>query len=263
MQHIIRFILILQLLGICTVQNVYSQVYNFSYSENKTELYTSFILVGGLQIYDGLRPINTIEDISEIDPQDVWSFDRGAIGLNSTTAQKWSDVLSYTAYATPLVVKLSTQNNEDEFWNVLLMGMHGLAAHTSLNTAFKIWTARPRPYVYDLGQRFIDGNQSKADRKSFYSGHTSATAYLCFFSAKVFSDLQEKSKFIMLAWTTAVAIPALTGFARIKAGKHFASDVIVGFIAGASFGYFIPEIYKTKNLTLSSTGVGIELQYQF
>ncbi|MBT8218659.1 MAG: phosphatase PAP2 family protein, partial [Bacteroidia bacterium] len=46
-----------------------------------------------------------------------------------------------------------------------------------------------------------------------------------------------------VVWTTAIAVPALTGLLRTRAGKHFYTDVIVGFVVGAAVGYLIPEIH--------------------
>ena len=39
-------------------------------------------------------------------------------------------------------------------------------------------------------------------------------------------------------------MPAVTAWARVGAGKHFASDVIVGYLTGAAIGYLVPELHK-------------------
>ena len=39
-------------------------------------------------------------------------------------------------------------------------------------------------------------------------------------------------------------LPAVTGYLRFKAGKHFPTDIIVGYGVGATIGYLVPELHK-------------------
>ncbi|MEQ8424859.1 MAG: phosphatase PAP2 family protein, partial [Cyclobacteriaceae bacterium] len=81
-----------------------------------------------------------------------------------------------------------------------------------------------------------------------FSGHTSHTAAASFFMAKVISDYHpnmNKGARIIL-WSAAVYIPALTATLRVKAGKHFPSDVVAGYAVGAFAGWLIPQLHKVK-----------------
>ncbi len=89
--------------------------------------------------------------------------------------------------------------------------------------------------------------------------------------AKVYSDyhseLGNKKYWIFAA---AVIPPSLVGYYRFKAMKHFPTDILTGFVVGATAGILIPELHRIKNedsgLTLIPfTGriSGLKISYQF
>ncbi len=47
-------------------------------------------------------------------------------------------------------------------------------------------------------------------------------------------------------WSFSAYIPALTGYFRVKAGKHFTTDVMAGYAVGAFTGWLIPHLHKKK-----------------
>jgi membrane-associated phospholipid phosphatase len=83
-------------------------------------------------------------------------------------------------------------------------------------------------------------------QRSFYAGHTAATAAASFYTAKVFQDYNPGSKLKPLVWVVAAATPAVVGYLRYKAGMHFLSDNLLGYAMGAAAGILIPEWHKTK-----------------
>lgn len=237
-----------------------AQTYHYSFNENNLEFVTTAAVTGGILLYDRLRPPERIDEFEDIAIRGVWEFDRGAIAQNSRSANSISDVLMYGTLLAPLTLGLSKKSRTDNFGNVLLMSTQGLLINTSINRMVKIWAERPRPYVYRIGAPFIDQQQSKNDSKSFYSGHVATTSYLLFFAAQVYDDLHPDSKLKPLVWGVAMTLPALTGYCRYKAGKHFPTDIIAGYAIGASFGILVPTIYKNRNLSIHSSGIGISLQ---
>jgi membrane-associated phospholipid phosphatase len=50
------------------------------------------------------------------------------------------------------------------------------------------------------------------------------------------------------AWAGAALLPAVTGYFRMRAGKHFLSDVAVGYVAGAAIGLSIPLLHRSQVL---------------
>jgi hypothetical protein len=69
---------------------------------------------------------------------------------------------------------------------------------------------------------------------------------------------------------TTVYYPALTGIVRTDSGRHFRTDVLIGYITGALIGYFIPVLHKSKlkdNLAIhpvfSNDRVALGVRYSF
>ncbi len=81
-------------------------------------------------------------------------------------------------------------------------------------------------------------------QEDLFSGHTSLSASNTFFAARVYSDIYPNSQLKPLVWTIAAVLPALTGYNRVLSGKHFLSDVIIGYSCGVLFGYTVPLIHK-------------------
>ena len=124
--------------------------------------------------------------------------------------------------------------------------------NAGINLIAKTTVQRTRPYVYNPD--FSEEIKVKPNaRMSFYSGHTSMTAANTFFFAKVFADYFPDSRLKPFVWAAAVTIPAITGYCRVQAGKHYLSDVMVGYGMGAAIGFLVPQLHrrsdKDANLT--------------
>jgi len=106
---------------------------------------------------------------------------------------------------------------------------------------------RPRPFTYNP-EVALEKKLKLDAKRSFFSGHASHTAAFTFFMAKVVSDYHPNMKkgLKTLMWSGAILIPATTSYLRVKAGKHFPTDVIAGYAAGAFVGYIIPHLHKKK-----------------
>jgi hypothetical protein len=85
-------------------------------------------------------------------------------------------------------------------------------------------------------------------RTAFVSGHTSITACNTFFAAQVFSDFYPDSKWKPVIWSAAATIPAITGYLRVTAGKHFPTDVMAGYAMGTVIGILVPRLHRNKIL---------------
>jgi len=70
------------------------------------------------------------------------------------------------------------------------------------------------------------------------------------------------SRWKPIVWTAAATIPAITGYLRVRGGRHFPTDVIGGYIVGAAVGCLVPHLHRTikqaKPLTLN---VGLNSVY--
>jgi membrane-associated phospholipid phosphatase len=111
---------------------------------------------------------------------------------------------------------------------------------------------RSRPYVYRDENNIVTTDEKrrrdKDSQRSFFAGHTAASAGASFFAAKVFHDMNPDSKLKPVVWGVAAALPAITGYYRYKGGMHFLSDNLLGYAIGAGVGIMVPELHKSKRL---------------
>ena len=194
--------------------------------------------------YRKLEPL-TIDQLEHLKRQDIFAIDQKATYNYSMRAKKMSDLLLQSSIAMPLTMLAGEQSRKD-FGKSSLFALEVLLLNTGLTDLTKVIVKRKRPYVYN---EFAEINKklTKSARASFFSGHTSTVASMYFLTAKLYSDYYPDSKWKPVVWSSAVLIPATTGFLRVKAGKHYFTDVLTGFIVGATIGYLVPEIHQISN----------------
>ena len=197
--------------------------------------------VTALAILENIEPL-TSEEIYLLNPADVNSFDRGAIG--PFTEDYTGDVLLYTSYLLP-VSFLVYKETKNDFLDLALIYGEVILTQASINGIVKGTVKRTRPFVYD-GETPMNEKTSTAARISFFSGHTSMTAAISFFSARVLNEYVEDNTARILIWTGAVLLPAATAISRVNTHWHFPTDVMAGYAVGAFVGYLIPELHNTK-----------------
>lgn len=183
-----------------------------------------------------------------LDAMDVNAFDRIATKHIGKKAQRASDILFYSSFALPLLANLNS-NSREHFGQISLMYLETLAL-TGLVTNFtKTAVKRKRPYTYfhDIDRRLSLAKEKGRDAQySFFSGHSSASAAMSFYMAQTYSDFNPDSKAKPFVWTTAAIYPAIVAALRVRAGKHFPTDVITGYIVGAALGILVPKLHQIK-----------------
>lgn len=206
-------------------------------------------------------------------------------GLDRKTALYWSpsiaktsDYILFSISVLPALF-LSENHTGRDITTLLVMYAEVFTLNYGLTNIVKYTARRPRPYVYnpDTTKVSIETRSDGVSKESFFSGHTSQTAAATFFFAKAISDYHPNLKPGIKAglWVFAASVPAANGYLRVLAGKHFPTDVIVGYIAGAATGVLIPELHRTKkskaqkanlNMGISPTwngGMQMQLMYRF
>lgn len=201
----------------------------------------SIAAVTAFAIMENIKPF-TPEEISLLDPANVSGFDRGAIG--PFTKDHTGDVLLYTAYLLP-VSFLAYRETKNDILDLSLMYGEVLLLETSITGIVKGTVQRTRPFAYD-DETPVEMKTSTDARISFFSGHTSMTAAISFFTAKVFTEYVDDNTAKILIWSGAVLLPAVTAISRVNTHWHFPTDVMAGYVVGALVGYFVPELHKTK-----------------
>ncbi|MBX2817404.1 MAG: phosphatase PAP2 family protein [Saprospiraceae bacterium] len=184
------------------------------------------------------------------------------ISVNPNKAR--SDKLLYVSLVLPGML-LIDHNSRADFFRWGLMYAQTLLLVQGITDVTKYAVKRPRPYTLALGRQNEDYLLSANDRASFFSGHTSASAASSFFFARTFADYYPRSPFKNYVWGAAIAIPAMTGYLRVRAGKHYPSDVLVGYAVGALVGLAIPQLHKkqkiSKRMRLRLGGQSVGLLY--
>ena len=199
----------------------------------------------------GFRKLESVSSMTEADilklnPNDVNGFDRPVIfhdPAKYASAQKSSDLFLNASIALPIVLAFDKKIRKD--W-LDLITMY-LASHTVDNAlyfagAFSV--RRPRPFLYNkdvpLAERVGDNKSN-----SFFSGHVGFATTSTFFLVKVYTDYHQiKGWNRVLLYAAASVPPALVGYYRMESGRHFRSDVLLGFISGAASGILVPELHK-------------------
>lgn len=228
----------------------------------------------GLTLYN-FSQIYSKERISEatlmsLDPEDVGAFDRGAAGNYDEKAEEISDYMFYGAIPVPLIGFALDPEIRKDYHIVSLLYLEAMSLTGATYSSSQQLNDRRRPWAYSekapLGVR-----TSGSTKNSFMGGHSALIATATFFLAKVYSDYHPDSSFKWILYGVAGASTYTASHLRVKSGRHFPSDVIVGSIVGIASGILVPHFHKNKlfkdpNLSIlpvSGEYHGLRLSYTF
>ncbi|MDX5418160.1 MAG: phosphatase PAP2 family protein [Hymenobacteraceae bacterium] len=208
----------------------------------------------------------TEADLANLNEDDVNRFDRFLAGKYSKRAEQDSDYPFYGSFVSPLLLLLDPDVRQNAPQVYLLYGQ-AMSIAGGLYALTAGLTNRKRPSVY-AEDAPLDVRLHKYATNSFYAGHTAATASATFFVAKVFHDFNPDSPARYIIWAAAAAVPATVGYLRMRAGKHFLTDNIIGYAIGTGIGILVPELHKRESrislLPSSSTLYdGVAVVYSF
>lgn len=184
----------------------------------------------------------TVDEISELNKENINAFDRSAASRYSIFAERTSDVLMFSSIAIPFALLLDKNILNHSLKTGVIYFETIAIASVGINLS-KGLVRRPRPYVYNPSVP-VRAKQKTDATRSFFSGHTTTAAASAFFAAKVYCDNNPGSKFKPVIWISAAALPLATGYYRYRAGKHFPTDVIIGYCWGALSGILIPQLHR-------------------
>ncbi|WP_026899417.1 phosphatase PAP2 family protein [Daejeonella oryzae] len=201
--------------------------------------------------YLGLTLIQNIEPLTDAElaaksSSDVFFIDRHTAGDFSRRADKDSYIPFYGSFAAVPIAALLNKNQRSHMGQVMVLFVETMGLTGSLYTMTAGTIRRSRPLVYSTN--VSDGSRKSKDaQRSFFAGHTAATASATFFAAKVFNDFNPDSKARPYVWAAGAAVPAVVGYLRYKAGKHFLTDNLLGYAIGAGAGILVPQLHKKSN----------------
>lgn len=203
----------------------------------------------------------TPEELATRTRDKVPFFDRGNVGYYDDDINRASYPPFYASFAWPVVMMLVDGDQTRNIGQVLTLYIETMAVTGAMFSITAGAINRSRPLVYGsqtpMGTRLSNNSQ-----RSFYAGHTAATAASSFFTAKVFSDMNPDSKLKPFIWVAAAALPAVVGYQRYKSGQHFLSDNVLGYALGAATGILIPHWHKTRKSDKLTVMPGFGTNYQ-
>jgi len=205
----------------------------------------------------------TLEQIRNLKRSDVNRFDRSATGNWST---EWAD-LSDTYRDRVLVMTIGIglyevvrRRNLTEAATLGIMFLETAFLVGGTTYLVKNLAGRKRPFVYNttlsadwrFGEALSDGSDVF---HSFVSGHATSAFALATFTSTVFRDLHGPSTWSKILWGSTLTFATLTAYARVKAGKHYPSDVIAGAFVGGAIGYLVPVLHRNNSLHRLTLGM--------
>jgi membrane-associated phospholipid phosphatase len=199
--------------------------------------------ITSLILQKNLKPL-TPSQLANLDRTQVPAFDRGATYNWSHGYATASDVLMYSSFAAPFTL-LSAEQVRKDFGKLSLITAEVFLINIGLTNLLKQTVKRNRPYTYNPNVP-EHVKLEKDARNSYFSGHTSVTASMYFMTATMYADYFPDSNWKPVVWSVSAIIPAITGIFRVKAGKHFWTDVLTGYAVGALVGILVPRLHHRK-----------------
>jgi len=218
----------------------------------------AFVLAaaGGLNLLGGYcsqRPVSPV--LLNGDESDVPGFERFACRLYSRTADDMSDRTPAAAGAVPVLVSILSIRSSGDSWKRILITecilyMESSALVLGLTRTAKEAFRRRRPYVYNPAVPAAKRSSADASR-SMWSGHAARAFNAAVFAGYTFQEYRPESPLVGYVWGFGLTCAAATAVLRVRAGRHFPSDVAAGAAVGSFLGWFVPRLHRSGERFLS------------
>jgi hypothetical protein len=188
--------------------------------------------------------------------------DRSVRANLSAGAAQTSDVSLVSSITIPLAAELGS-GDEVTFANTTLVYAEVLSVNMFANTVVKYGVQRPRPYASRSEPETLSYIRSEGRDAylSFYSGHASTAFAAAVSGSYMFAATHPDSSTRLWMWGVEFALASATATLRVRAGKHYYSDVIVGAAAGSAIGIGVPLLegvrYKLGAEEIAFLGGGL------
>lgn len=228
-------------LFLCHFINTMAQ-YSYSFkAKSDVPLGVSSALVLGSSLYfqEKVKPL-TVQQIALLDKSHVNRFDRYACSQWNPGVAKGSDIVAIGSVLLPAYFALNNNTRKD-FLPIANVAMQSLLLSQSIANLAK-FSKRNRPFMYNSDVS-LEHKIIPDARMSFFSAHTTTVSATCFSFAFAHSTYYKDSKANPYIWSTAFILPAVEGYLRVKAGKHYPTDVIVGYLAGLGSSWLMHKMH--------------------
>jgi hypothetical protein len=86
----------------------------------------------------------------------------------------------------------------------------------------------------------------KDSHASFYSGHASTAFAAAVSGSYLFASGPADREIKALVWLFEMTMASTTASLRVRAGRHFYSDVLTGVIIGSAIGFVVPALHADE-----------------
>jgi hypothetical protein len=190
------------------------------------------------------------EELGQISTSLVSWFDRHAlsfVGGRSEHYRRVSDKVLVALIALPLALLFDKKVRRHwRRFGPLYAWTHAVTytiySFSPLGPAF-VDKFRPVVYYADLPEALRSAGNNRNAR---FSGHTANGACAAFFLVRIFNRYHARQSYVQKRSNYVFAFGAalLLGWLRMKALKHFPSDVLQAVIIGGACGLMIPKLYE-------------------
>ena len=195
----------------------------------------------GFSLYKQAHIKNTTQpEILLLNRQQINAFDRIATHQWQPNTAKASDILALSTTLLPLLF-LTHEHSKKDFFKIANVSFQSFLLSQALCNSVKL-TKINRPFLYNEKVPMAE-KLNKENNLSFFSGHTTWASSMCFSTAFAFQTYNPKTKATPYIFAAAATLPAIQAFMRVRAGKHYPSDVIVGYLVGLGSSFLMHRLH--------------------
>jgi membrane-associated phospholipid phosphatase len=175
------------------------------------------------------------------------AWDRSARGRFSDSAAKASDQLLSLVATLPLAIQMS-DGFDTAFGNAALIYGETQAVSVFLNSAIKLAFGRPRPYTHSRDPEIQEFAKEEGPDAfaSFYSGHASLTHTAAMAGSLLYAMRTDELVARHVVWGLEFGLAGITAQLRVRAGRHYPSDIWTGALVGAGIGFAVPALHGVE-----------------
>lgn len=207
-----------------------------------------FILVAAAAFIVALMVNPARQDVIIAAIDDVLGMDRWASRYLSRRADFASNVLVTLAVSSPALLLFRAGHGRQ--WAVLIdlvVIYLAVLANAAVSETVKVWVRRPRPFHYNVNTD-VGLKARRSAFLSFYSAHTANAYTVTTAVGFTFSHLYPHSPWQWAVWAGGALVSAAVGVNRVAAGKHWPTDVLMGAVAGSTWGLVIPWLHVKSRI---------------
>jgi membrane-associated phospholipid phosphatase len=182
------------------------------------------------------------------------SWDRRARQNFSESAAKGSDQTLVLSVTLPVAIQMS-DGFDTAFGNAALIYGEAQAANILLNSVVKLAFGRPRPYTHSDSakvQEFVKAEGPDA-YASFYSGHSSLSHTAAMTGSILYAMRTDELVARHVVWGLEFALAGITAQLRVRAGRHYPTDIWTGALVGAGLGFAVPVLHGVELERIEAT----------